>query len=1157
MRLKKLEIVGFKSFADKTVLLFPPGVTAVVGPNGCGKSNIADALRWVLGEQSAKSMRGSKMPDVIFAGASQRKGVNIAEVTITFADVAGTLPIDYDEVSVTRRLHRSGESEYFINRHSVRLKDVHSLFLDSGIGPNAFSIFEQGKMEEVIHLSPENRRAIFEDAAGISRFLARKHETLRKLEQTDTHMVRILDIHREVTKQVTILEEQAEKARQYKEIRDQLEILEKGILIGKWDLSNQQWNKLTQQLQDSKDKLNEEYSLLHAQEKDYQESKSQLFESEKALIAKSQDLFSAKSAIEIKTQEKQSNLERLSEMISRHEFLEKEVEEIKKRLIQLDHEIEGKEIEEKKIDKELRQAESLLLNQRQHTSLIDTEVGQLRQQQHKAQQDRLKFIQEEGEAQSILKQLQVRLEYHEERIIQIEQKCLEHNKQRGSFEKAVEEKQKEVKSYSDRIDQQRKEISKFETKLKDFVGEQQNVQRNVEKNNQQIAETNARLKVLMRLREEMQGVSTGTKKLLQESRNPKSQLFGKLKPLYEVFTPEKEKESAVAIIMRPYLQTLVANTQTDLKEIIDFSKSSGLTDFSLLCLEGLTKPITLHFLQNIKFVSKDDVFKNNLVDVWAEEAFIDRNRVIFFSGKNEGNPFSREAEIKTLEKEIVIKDGVQKELQASLKDIDKKKQEIQANKELSDKSVRKEEMSLIESNFALQRAISDLAKAKQAQKLLDDEFNEINNGIKKFRKDIDSTKERCETAKRKAIESKERAVNADAEMEQKLGVLKAHHKEQRAHEQAYHSLLEQHQKISYTLNLLNMRRQECQNQIQKNDQEINQSTTQQNKIVSSESESKAILQKLMEDLQLKTKSYSDAEMKVEKLREYLEKSETNLEDLRVKVKNLEQKSYQLDTQFNHCANTKLALEAELVERYQIVSFENLESSNYKDKKAIETSEKEVRSLRHSIAGLGDVNMTAIEDYDQHKTRADFLSQQLQDLTAAKEELVKIIQDLNEESRKRLKETFDIVRANFQKNFKILFQGGEADLQLTGEVDLLEAGVEIVAKPPGKQMRAISLMSGGEKCLTSLALLFAIFEVKPAPFCILDEVDAPLDDSNIERFVTMLKQFLNNCQFITVTHNKRTMAIADMLFGVSMEEKGVSKVLALEFSHEGEPTPSLV
>jgi chromosome segregation protein len=1159
LRLKKLEIIGFKSFADKTVLLFPPGVTAVVGPNGCGKSNIADALRWVLGEQSAKSMRGSKMPDVIFAGASSRKGVNIAEVTITFSDVAGSLPIDYDEVSVTRRLHRSGESEYFINRHPVRLKDVHSLFLDSGIGPNAFSIFEQGKMEEVIHLSPENRRAIFEDAAGIARFLVRKQETLRKLEQTEGHMVRVTDIQREVARQVIVLEEQAQKARKYKEGKSELEALEKAILIGKWELSNQLYNKLDVQSKEQKEKLKETTDHLLKLETSFHESKSQLNEDEKALITKSQELFSAKSSIEVKIQEQESNKERLHEVLSRQEFLDKEIEEANKRVAQIIKEIEENEIEEKKIDQELRQAENLLKNQRQHTNHLDTEVGLLRQRQHKAQQDRLKYIQEEGEAESSLKQSQIRLEYHEEKMTQFNKRRSEHARQVASHEQLTLEKQQQVKDLSNRIDQKRVELKQLESKQKDIVVEQQRTLKDLGLINQQNTELKARLKVLIKLKEEMQGLSQGAKKILQEARNSKSSLFGKILPLYEICTIGKEIEHAAAVAMKPYLHTLVVRTSDDLKEVLAFSKENKLKDFSLLCLEGLSVSPAEHFLQNISFsASTEEAFNRKLAEVWTDEGFfIDRFKVLFVPGQNESNPFSREAEIKSLEKEIEDKEKTKIRFEEVLKELDKKFAEIQTTTNTCDKTIRGEEMTLVEANFSLQRAISDLNKAKQIQKQAEEEEKQVAQEIEKLKKNIEITRERCETAKKKASEAKECAVNADAEMEQKLGVLKAHHKEQRAHEIAYQQLLEQHQKITYSLNLLNMRKQESQNQISKSKQELQTSTTLQNKIILSEAEGKKVLKNLEEILKERTEIYTTSEKAVEHSRQMLIKLENDLDILQQQVKTFEQKVYQVETQLNQCLNTRQTLESELTERYQITVFENLPESSLKDKKAIEAAEKETRTLRQALDSLGDVNMTAIEDYDQHKTRADFLAQQLHDLTVAKDELVKIIQGLDEESRKRLRETFDIVRSNFQKNFKILFQGGEADLQLTEADDLLKAGVEIVAKPPGKQMRSISLMSGGEKCLTSLALLFAIFEVKPAPFCILDEVDAPLDDSNIERFVTMLKQFLDSCQFITITHNKRTMAIADMLFGVSMEEKGVSKVLSLEFSHEGEPLPSII
>lgn len=1178
LRLKKIEIIGFKSFADRTVLEFDVGITAIVGPNGCGKSNIADAFRWVLGEQSAKSMRGSKMPDVIFGGASQRKAVNICEVTITLTNVGGVLPIDYEEVSVTRRLHRSGESEYFINRHPSRLKDVQGLFIDSGMGRNAFSIFEQGKIDQVINLSPIERRSIFEDAAGIARFLMRKREALRKLEQTDLNIARVQDIHQEVEKQVELLEQQAYKARLFKDKRVLLEEWEKTVLFGKWKSSDKKWQDAQEKSQEYKLRLEEVNQQIDRWNQELHQAKIELEEREKALRSQSEELFKMRSAKEIKAKEIQSHADRLKEISAKEKSLKQELDDLLKKRETLQFEIKEHQGSQKALEKELADSGNVARKQREMTHRLESDVGKLREQQLKSQQERLKQVQAESQVENELNQTRLRLEHSEERIDQLQDKQKNLSQSTEALRKAAEEKKQQMQAVSQSVDDQRIILHKLEKNFKDLSLEIQKTQSDMEEIQREITEAKARQKVLMRLREEMQGFSASTKRLLQEAQNTKSPLFQKLQGLYELFSSEECQNVGIVAALRPYVQTLAVRTKADFDEVMAFARTHQLKDYSLICLEDLNNasktkknseglpsildnggsPLARHFL---KYVFVADSTEHALsvareiegAEIWTkEETYIDRYRVVFHPLQGESNVFAREAELKALEKQIEGKEKTISRMDLNLKEIQNKKEGIQIQQTQADKEIRREEMKLVEVNFSLQRANADLEKVQKEKQQLESERKLIVETMEKLKHALHELELRYSQSKKKAADAQQQSIDTDAELEQRSGVLKSQQKELRESESAYQKLQDQNQKLTYALNLLEVKSQENLQHEKRIKQELTVCDNLQEKIAVQGTECELTLKEVDKALSEIGKGCRKVEEDVEKKKATIAALEKQGERIRGQVKQAETENYQLGIQLAQFAVSRQTAESELQERFHL-TIEEASTLGLNLEKGIEYAERQMRSLRHDLEEMGDVNMTAIEECDQQKTRHAYLTQQIQDMALAKQELIKIITELDTESRKLFKETFEVIRFNFQKNFSILFNGGEADLQFTESQDILEAGIEIIAKPPGKQMRSISLMSGGEKCLTAMALLFAIFEVRPAPFCILDEIDAPLDDSNIERFVNVLKQFIDRCQFMIITHNKRTMAIADVLFGVSMEEKGVSKLLQFNFEKHSEPT----
>lgn len=1185
MRLKKIEILGFKSFADKTILEFSPGITAIVGPNGCGKSNIADAFRWVFGEQSAKSMRGGKMNDVIFAGTTTRAPLNFAEVTVTFADIAGKLPVDYDEVSVTRRLHRSGESSYFINRHLVRLKDVQDLFLDSGMGKDAFSIFEQGKIDQVINFSPLERRYIFEEAAGILRFLQRKREALRKMEQTELNTSRIKDIHQEVEKQIVVLEKQAEKARLYKENKANLEKIEKVVFVAKWDNLQKRSNDLRKKEQAQKDLAQnslEELAGLHVK---LQDAKNNLISSEKILRAKSEQLFKIRSDKEIQLRENLSHQERLKENAIKEKRWQLDLETLAENEQRRISEHSTKQRQQLKLEQALLGQEGLLSAQKEQAQTLENSVVRLREQQQSSQQQMLKILQTENSLESELKQNHVRQENQQERqelLLERQEKLLGQLK---DLTKNVYDKKEQMQVAGAAVDAQKERFNHLEKSLEEQRQEEKIAQKALQEVQNELSEGKARQKALFRLRQEMEGFSTGSKRLLQESANAKSPLWNKLKGLYELLTPQAGFEGALAATMRPYAQTLVVGSESDFKEVVAFANQHKLKEFSLLCQTSLpdnfpkepqktltsllaqvsANGLAQHFLQDVYLaenVAEAAAFKeNNLAtSVWAaqEGAYFDRQGVLFYFSQGENNVFMREAELNSLEKKIALLETRHQKLDSSLKILVQTCAEMESVKNELDKSIRRDEMKLVEVNFGLQRLNADLEKIGNEAKQATAELQALKQTLESLALILTDLQQKHQLAKSQGGQIQLHCNAINAELEKQVSALKLHKQDWQEKESAHRQVAEENRKLLHALHVLEVQSSESERQKQRIEEELQLSREYQDQIKSKGFQTTEALTAMEAVLTTATAACIEQEQEVVHLRNAIESIDKESMLGRSRVKQIEDELHRMSIQAAQIDSAGKSLEVELQDRYRLTVEEarDITWANDAQDKSIDLWEKQIRALRQNLEEAGDINMTSIEEYDKHKVRYEFLNQQIGDLDVSKGELLQIITQLDGESRKIFKETFEAIRANFRKNFAILFQGGEADLQFTETADVLEAGIEIIAKPPGKQMRSINLLSGGEKCLTAMALLFAIFEVKPAPFCILDEIDAPLDDSNVERFVNVVKQFIDKCQFIVITHNKRTMAIADILFGVSMEERGISKLLAMSFSRQ-EREPELL
>ena len=1152
MRLKKLEIIGFKSFADKTVLHFDAGITGIVGPNGCGKSNVSDAFRWVLGEQSAKSMRGGKMPDVIFAGTAQRKPLQFAEVTLTFSNHEGLLAVDYQEVAITRRLHRNGESEYLLNRQPVRLKDLHSLFMDTGIGKNSFAIMEQGKVDQVINYSPKDRRFIFEEAAGIQRFLQRKREALRKLEQTKGNVSRAKDIHDEVEKQIKVLERQARDAALYKDKQATLETLEKTLFVNKWQHLSDAIAAANERLEKAVSSIDEGKEEREAIFEQLQLAKESLAEQEQNLKKHNEAVFRARSDKEIKAQERATAQSRIEEAGERKKELDERIRllrgERKERLAIR----RGHEQEEKGYNKNSERAAKELNSFKEKVAAADRAVSALRDSQHEAQQQLLTHVQTDHRLGSAIKEKNVRLENDDERIARLE-------KRKGEVAALIDNATDEIKTKKQRltaavaeVDKKKKVFTTLEEKQAKCRAQLEALESTSESLSKEITEAKARQKALMHLRDQGEGMSSGAKRLLSESTKAKGSLANKLQCLYEM-VQTGDNQAAIAAL-RPYGQTLVVKKNQDLDTVISFAQKNGIKDFSLLCLEHLPKKTLADHLLG-KIASADDVISaikqvagGKATGVTTKDGFfVDGRCVVFSGGQGENNLFQREAELKSLATALTAKEQKFKKVEGEIEKLTADADVLRQERMTLDQDIRRSEMGLVEVNFALQQTQRRFDEQKKERDDIAREVKERHATKKQLAAELTKlTKEHAAAKKQLAIAQEKSGKVAETmrEKEQALRVLQGQLAEM---QEAFRQLTHQGHQIKNALDVLSVKEEESIEQEKRALQEIEEMVSKQQTIKEQKARSREDLGQVEKELTSAMGLCRQLERDVIAEKKAMEKLSQRRDKEAEKVLSAEKDRAQLEAKIEKYTAELVGVENGLKEGYNL-SVEEGKALGLVLEGTIDAAEKQVRSLRRSVEQANDVNMTSIEEFEKHKVRYQFLQEQIGDLNESQEELEDIIAKLDEESRQIFGEVFEKIRANFRKNFEVLFSGGEADLRFVDSNDVLEAGIDIVAKPPGKQMRSIHLLSGGEKCLTATALLFAIFEVRSAPFCILDEIDAPLDDTNVERFLNVVKQFIDRTQFIIITHNKRTMAIADQLLGISMQEKGVSKLLRISFNH---------
>ena len=1177
MFLKRLDIIGFKSFADRIGVDFVQGVTAVVGPNGSGKSNITDAIRWVLGEQSAKSLRGSKMEDIIFAGSDTRKPLNYAEVTLTLDNQDEGLNIDYNEVSVTRRVTRSGDSEFLINKQPCRLKDIIDLFMDSGLGREAFSIISQGKVEEILNSKAEDRRTIFEEAAGVLKYKNRKKKAESKLVETQDNLNRVNDILHELEGQVEPLQIQASIARDYLEKKEELEKIEVALTVYDIGDLHEKWTDLSKQLEEHQQEEIRLSAKLQVKEARIEETRDHIAALDESITDLQNVLLHASEELEKLEGRKEVLKERKKNASQNRAQLEKSIAELTDKISQLKR---NKAIQDDLVN-ELTQEVNLLQSQLKekqeklalYTENIDEKIESLKSEY-------IELLNDQASAKNELKYIDQQLEQQEAKSVRLDSDNVKFIEERH----IAQEKMLQVQTALDKVQNNLSEqVAIFREKQRKYENAKNNYQKQ-EKTLYQayqiLQQAKSRKEMLEELEEDYSGFFQGVKEVLK-ARGKKLQ--GIEGAVAELITVPKEYETALETALGGALQHIVVDTEQNARSAITYLKQNSFGRATFLPL-SVIKGRTLTSAQ-LSSIQNHPSLVGSAVDLVTFEAKYSEiissllgNVVITkdLKGANElAKILQYRCRLVTLDGDIVnpggsMTGGAQKQKTSSLLT---RKGELEGLKEklgvMSEKTSNleglvkslKEDVKIVELELeAMRKSGEELRQEEQTLKgdLREAEFQVKNINERLAIYDLEKgqfLKERETLTNRKsnlfeAIESyKEKIAALDLQIakltEQKtidissketltkeitdLKVEYASKNQQFVNTKERLALIveelsESEEKLSLQTEDLMLLTSEMEGSSSGEEQlEVSSKLKQQDK----EETIALISSRRQERLQMHSE-LEDAELEAKEIKRLHKGMVEVLKDEEVKINRLD---VELENKLAH-----------LREEY-LLSFEGAKDQ-YPLLLPVEEARKKVKLIKLAIDELGSVNLGAIEEYERVSERYEFLKEQKTDLQEAKDTLYQVIDEMDTEMKKRFEQTFVGIREHFDPVFRALFGGGRADLKLTNPEDLLNTGVEIVAQPPGKKLQNLGLLSGGERALTAIALLFSILKVRPVPFCILDEVEAALDEANVFRFSQYLKRFSAETQFIVITHRKGTMEEADVLYGITMQESGVSKLVSV-------------
>ncbi len=1184
MYLKKLYINGFKSFAEKTELIVENGITAVVGPNGSGKSNISDAIKWVLGEQSAKSLRGGKMDDVIFAGTEKRMPLGYAEVNLIFDNESGQIPLEYKEVSIKRKLYKTGESEYYINKQQCRLKDIKELFMDTGIGRDGYSFIGQGRVEDILSPNSETRRQVFEEASGIVKYKTRKEESERKLEKTSENLDRVDDIINELEERIVPLSEHSLKAKKYLEIKEKLKQYELNYLAHEYEKHTEQLKALNNQrniateqkikLQKKRDHLSES---IVSQKETITEIQLKIKELEEVRDIKNRDFENYQSMIQVYKEKKLLYIKNIDSVKS--------------------------EISELSIRNEALENNIILLNEEKDKLLnglnIDTEKFNFMNEEIKTYKDEieqitLKIEEQKNELFELHKEIN-RLSSQKstiesfisndiDRIENLKSEINNENEDREnklSIIKSIEEEQKTITSLlSDKNNTLKDNINK----LTFSENEKEKLYDQIREANNQLSSFKSKLNVLSNMEAYYDGYYKSIKTVMNnKDKEPvlKNSILG---TVADIIKTEKQYETAIEVALGSAIQNIIVNNDVEAENIIEYLKKNKIGRVTFLPINMLQERSLNKAEQEV--LKEKCVINTGDMLVETKEKFETvikhlLGRIIIVDNLNNGFKISKRLgntlKIVTLQGDVINAGGsVTGGHIASNQNLLGRKREIEECKD----SISKTEAQLNEKNNKLNLLLSEIKDYNKKISLLKNEIYDNNNLLEKNISKINILNEQAEKtslAVKKYTEemqyiqnekdkNEEQLNNILLEVEQIKGLIDdkektieltiAQNNTNKAKYDEYNSvILAQRDLVAQINQDIKLKEEKINN--------IKDEILRSNEQITSKQES---LNNIDLEIANAEKTIAENILKAESLTEEIKEINSNLNAEKENLNTIQNEIYEYQNKINDAnkqiteilddenkMNVRIERENSKVEEISAKLWEEYEINyamaiEYKDDSISQSRlYSEVNACKKAIKELGNINLDSIEEYEDVKQRYDFLKKQQKDLVDAKDKLKEVIKELETQMNDKFIEEFANIRAKFNDVFKKLFNGGSGDVYLEDESDALNSNIEIAVQPPGKKLSKISLLSGGEKALTAIALLFSILKTKPTPFCVLDEIEAALDDSNINRFSHYLKEISKETQFIVITHRKGTMEYADTLYGATMEEKGVTKLVSMKLS----------
>ncbi len=1064
MYFKRLELIGFKSFCDKTTLNFEPGITAVVGPNGCGKSNIFDSVRWVLGEQSAKSLRGSEMQDVIFNGTDLKEPLGMAEVTLTFDNEKRFFNVDHPEVAITRRLFRSGESEYLLDKTPVRLKDILDLLLGTGIGAESYSIVAQGKIDLVLSSRPEDRRLVFDEASGITKYKAQKREATRKLEETEQNLLRVNDIVTEVKRQIGSLERQANKARRYKELFEELKQKERNLAVFQKNELSEQKESLIKELQELQTQESGLFNLINEQEAKIHNRQAELKSLEDNIMNIRNEILNAENQVIRNIEHISFNKEKGLELLANKKFLEEQLAQTRNKLTQDEEKLNNVRCEYDGIRKNIEaktkivaENESLInnlaaaiknsleaiANTKKHILELVTSIANIRNE-----------ISDFGSKQQIYLARKKRLEIEKAKVYE----------EKAITETSLDMIIREVESIKGIIETINLKIQGFSIEL--------------EKGKSALAMLNLDLE------------RTEKDKLTLESHK---EFLDKLKTKYEGIG---ESMNAVILLDKMPLENM-SGLVVKIKNQLSLSESEKESVNSYgFKLSGEAKPIEL-----------------------------DTRKI--------------EEKLKSLQERLEVLNNEKQGKESRIDEFNKSTQGLR-------EELRSNEITLANKETSRSTILEQFNKIKEEEDVIVIELKEVEKEISVLGNNIAVSSKRLTELNKQQIESsdlisrEEESISKNSKLREGVLVVIT---------QAKTELVALHKRITSdeaTLKILQDTFDQDKDNFSNVEKQIKETDIKQEALQEEIKECEAKISETNEEINYKKVSLAESEnkykqvsvgaadviKKIESDRKALDILKKGLYDLQMQNKDIDYKFSSLKDRMQQAYKIDLDTQEPLVLELDI-----------------QVLGQEIERLKVKLDSYGTVNLVAIEEYDELKKRYDFLIQQQTDLDCAKESLHQAILKINRTTKQMFMETFEKVREEFKNYFRLLFNGGDAQVFLIDEHDPLESGIEIICRPPGKKLQNVLLLSGGEKSMSAIALIFAIFKVKPSPFCILDEIDAALDEANVNRFSKILQEFAKTSQFIVITHNKRTIANANVMYGITMEQSGISKIVSVKFAND--------